>query len=988
MYFCFDTETSGLPEYTPRRGYHPPQSYEKYNTSRIVQISWIIADKDLNIVSKETHYIKPDNFIIPEQTIAIHGITNEKAHELGKPIYEVLNTLVENLHLIKTAVAHNVHFDVNILRAECYRYGFGDIGEIIGKAKRYCTMERGKHHMCLTKNPKLAELYEALYDEPMQNAHDAEADTYYCYKCFELLKQMPERDEEELKNSRLEVKRKRRQEHNNTKNKRSSFLFDTKVIELNDEQKNIVFAPLNIPASLILAVAGSGKTTTMVCRIKYLVDMGVPEDEIILTTFTRDATKDMEKKLELVFNYKPDIIVGTMDSLALKYVKQYQEELLKDSMNNVGEYAVKFLQMLKDGNSEELFGKIKYIFIDEFQDISAIQYKIIREFYKHDIPIACVGDDAQNIYTFRGSDIKYILNFENYFENARIYKLTTNYRSTQDIVAFANGAIENNEFQIPKTMVSHSNETYKKPKICFFEKCHQQYNFIRDKILEYQGNNVSLCEIAVLCPQNSFLYGLEELLTKYNIPNTLLDGKSDIKTKIKKGHVCLCTIHKSKGLEWDIVFMIMLNDEVFPSKKEYLDIAESRRLFYVGITRPRKELYITYAPIYDCNYICRFVTEIDKQHYTLHNFRSYCFGKSENSYQVNTRSVTKLIEKLDGEDYTYLKKHNILYDFPQETLQIYKSYTYQDFIVRNDIYTDFGIFLDTLVTRMIAEKYPESNGFQNEAGVLTLSCMKLDFDENKIYQRYRPNFIANLPYVESFMTHIFSNIPKIIKEFVRKDINPYCRPVDSSDISMIINMIRKIYIQSRRYNIRMEEVPIFTEKFLPKDFETNMTLALEKYKNSSHHWNDIIMSIWEVSKCEQIVMERRRRLLYKKITETDILSYTDMYNDMNQKLVDYITQTRKYPKCHETYRNEDGITGNVDLRLDDIILDFKCSNEESIKAEHILQLLCYKELYEENMDMCIQKVGIVNLLKGKITLFDVSDYNKGKELLDFLKSAN
>lgn len=986
MYFCFDTETSGLPQYTDRRGYHPPQHYEKYNTSRIVQISWIIADKDLQIISRDTHYIKPDNFVIPEETTAIHGITNEKAHALGKPMPEVLGKLVEYLHLMKTNVAHNVHFDVNILRAECYRYGFGDVGEILARAQKYCTMERGKHHMCLTKNPKLSELYEMLYHEPMQNAHDAEADTYYCWKCFELLKQMPERDENELKKAKQEVKRKRRSEHNNTQNKRSSFLFDTKVVELNEEQKAIVFSPLDTPASLILAVAGSGKTTTMVCRIKYLVDMGIPEDEIILTTFTRDATKDMEKKLELVFGYKPDIVIGTMDSLALRYVKQYQGELLKDATTNVGEYAVKFLHMLKEGNSEDLFSKIKYFFVDEFQDINTIQYKIIREFHKHDIPIACVGDDAQNIYTFRGSDIKYILNFENYFKDATMYKLTTNYRSTQDIVAFANGAIENNEFQIPKVMVSHSNETYMKPKVCFFEKCHQQYNFVRDKIMEYQGQGTPLCEIAVLCPQNSFLYGLEELLTKHDIPNTLLDGKSDIKTKIKKGHVCLSTIHKSKGLEWDIVFMIMLNDEIFPSKKEYLDIAESRRLFYVGITRPRRELYITYSPIYECNYVCRFVPEIDKCLYTLHNFRPYCIGLSNNSYQINQRSVTKLIEKLNGEHYTAFKESKILYDFPKEIYDAYPAHTYKDFIVKNDIYTDFGVFLDTLMTRMIGEKFPESNGLHYEAGVLALSCLKLDIDENKVYSRYRSNFMTNLPFVEPHMTRVFSNISKIIKEFVRKDMNSFCRPVDTSDISVLICVLRKIHIQSKKYHIQMQDVPIFTEKFLPRDFETNMTHALDEYKNTTLRWQDILLSIWELSKCEQIVVERRRRLLYKNITETDIRSYTNLYEDMHHKLIGFLESTGKYPRCHETYRNEDGISGNIDLRLDDIILDFKCSNEENIKAEHILQLLCYKELYEENMDLCIQKVGIVNLLKGKITMFDVSQYDKGKQLLESLKS--
>jgi superfamily I DNA/RNA helicase len=230
-------------------------------------------------------------------------------------------------------------------------------------------------------------------------------------------------------------------------------------------------------------------------------------------------------------------------------------------------------------------------------------------------------------------------------------------------VAFANASIEKNDFQIPKAMVSFSGECLKKPRVCYFDKQHQQYQFIKDKILDAQRAQMPLCQIAVLCPQNSFLYGLEEMLTKHEIPNTLLDGKSEVKAKMKPGHVCLCTIHKSKGLEWDTVYLMMMNDEIFPSNKEYLNIAESRRLFYVGITRPRKQLYITYAPIFDCKYICRFVSEIDKNLYTFLNYHPHCIGHSESNLQVDPMALTKRIEKLDGLDYVNLKSRGILQDF-------------------------------------------------------------------------------------------------------------------------------------------------------------------------------------------------------------------------------------------------------------------------------------------------------------------------------------
>jgi len=94
-----------------------------------------------------------------------------------------------------------------------------------------------------------------------------------------------------------------------------SYYFGEKKINPNDEQQKIIneHPDKNI---LIVACAGSGKTTTILCRIKYLVDSGVPEASIILTTFTRDATNDMRNKLNLLFGRKTLIEIGTMDSIA------------------------------------------------------------------------------------------------------------------------------------------------------------------------------------------------------------------------------------------------------------------------------------------------------------------------------------------------------------------------------------------------------------------------------------------------------------------------------------------------------------------------------------------------------------------------------------------------------------------------------------------------------------------------------------------------
>jgi DNA polymerase III epsilon subunit-like protein len=986
MYLVYDCETSGLPVFTRYRGYYNPKDFSKYDTARIVSISWIILDANLEIVDKQTHIVKPDNFIIPQASIDIHHITNEKANTEGVNIHDVLSNLSNVTQKIHTIVAHNVYFDFNVLKSECFRYGYPSIIAKLDTSRKYCTMAMSKKLLALPKNPKLSELYQTLYDEEMKNAHDAEYDTYYCYKCFMQLIHMPERQVSPAK------KRTQKPSDKATSSKKNpKFSFGDHEFTLNEEQANVVFNDPN-KNMLVVASAGSGKTSSIICRIKHLVDSGTPEDSIVLTTFTRDAANDMETKLNAVFGYKPAIIVGTIDSLALKYVKKYQPELLQDNTNNVGEYAIQFLNFLKSTNAKEVFLKgITHLVVDEFQDINDIQYKIIREFSKNGIFITAIGDDAQNIYTFRGSNSKYILNFSNYFQDADHFLLTTNFRSSQEIVNFANATIEKNEFQIPKTMISYDKQPSGiRPKVHYFDRSKQQYNFICEKINEYIHYGYSLCQIAVLCPQNSFLYQLEEQLTKNNIPNVLLDGKSDIRTRIRKQHICLSTIHKSKGLEWDIVFLLMMNDEVFPSNKNNIEICESRRLFYVGVTRPKSILHITYAPILNSSYISRFVSELDRNLYEFYNFKPQCFGLSTNRIKITKLSVTALIEGLTGEDYINLKSAGLFYDFPSTTERRYAPYNYKPFITNNDIYADFGIFIDTLLSRMIGEIYEESGGLQNEPATCALNCLKLDSVENSIYVKYRYNFICNMSRIQDlYQNNNDTTMKEVISTFVTKSNNAV-RSVESTDRSHIYCIICKLRIKSQKCDIAMDKIPIFTEAFLPKGFEKSMEYSLSQYKNKGLSWKDIIQHIWHVSKCHMIVRERRRRLLYKDIKINDVLDYSELYENMHNHIIEYVLKETKQcnnisVKCHELLRDNDtGIFGETDLRIGNTLYDFKCSNDEGIKAEHILQLLCYKQLYEQNNDDVINSIGIINPLKGLITVLDVSDYNNGSKLLKYL----
>lgn len=183
--FVFDTETSGLP-YKERGSNYDYTNLDHFNSSRLLSISWLLLNDVNEIVEKKTYYIKPDNFEISEASINIHGLTKEFLNENGITIHEVLLNLngLFTKYNINLLIAHNINFDINILKSELFRYNYTITLSKIARTETFCTMLGSQVRMNVYKWPKLAEAYRYFYNEDITNAHDAEYDTLYCYKVF------------------------------------------------------------------------------------------------------------------------------------------------------------------------------------------------------------------------------------------------------------------------------------------------------------------------------------------------------------------------------------------------------------------------------------------------------------------------------------------------------------------------------------------------------------------------------------------------------------------------------------------------------------------------------------------------------------------------------------------------------------------------------------------------------------------------------------
>ena len=230
----------------------------------------------------------------------------------------------------------------------------------------------------------------------------------------------------------------------------------------------------------------------------------------------------------------------------------------------------------------------KYILVDEFQDVNNLQVELIKLLLTDQTQLFCVGDDWQSIYGFRGSNVNYIVDFENHFPNANVVKLNLNYRSTDNIVGASNEVIKNNKNKVEKEVYSSKKSEHK---IVVFAGSSEEENiqFCFERVNELFKEGFTNDDIL-------FLYRR----TKMYSPYFFKFKNEGIKVQAK-------TIHAAKGLEAKVVFIlglkegsggfpdIWLEDRIFQVIKKAnhdLLLEEERRLFYVAITRAKDKLFL------------------------------------------------------------------------------------------------------------------------------------------------------------------------------------------------------------------------------------------------------------------------------------------------------------------------------------------------------------------------------------------------------------
>ncbi len=173
-----------------------------------------------------------------------------------------------------------------------------------------------------------------------------------------------------------------------------------------------------------------------------------------------------------------------------------------------------------------------YVHIDEYQDTNEVQYRIARALAGDRKNLCVVGDSDQSIYSWRGANIKNILEFEHDYPEATVVLLEENYRSTKTVIAAANEIVNKNTYRTPKQLFTNNADGELISVYAAYDE-NDEAKFIVERCVEQLDNGVAPDDIAILFRTNFQSRAIEEAFLSYNIPYQVLGVKFFERKEVK-----------------------------------------------------------------------------------------------------------------------------------------------------------------------------------------------------------------------------------------------------------------------------------------------------------------------------------------------------------------------------------------------------------------------------------------------------------------------
>jgi len=222
------------------------------------------------------------------------------------------------------------------------------------------------------------------------------------------------------------------------------------------------------------------------------------------------------------------------DRVAAEVWIHYEEIMRGEHALDFDDLLIKTLRLIEEYPHvrEVLQNRYQYIHIDEYQDTNRVQFEIVRLLTGKEHNLCVVGDIDQNIYSWRGADIKNVLQFEKHFLNTKTILLEENYRSTKNIIGASNDVIVKNKNRVSKEVFT-SNEEGEKISLYVAMSGIDEAQYIAKTAKDLIADGTSPSSIAVLYRTNFQSRVLEEAFLDYGVPYQLLGTKFFERKEVK-----------------------------------------------------------------------------------------------------------------------------------------------------------------------------------------------------------------------------------------------------------------------------------------------------------------------------------------------------------------------------------------------------------------------------------------------------------------------
>lgn len=728
----------------------------------------------------------------------------------------------------------------------------------------------------------------------------------------------------------------------------------------------------------------------------------------ILEQSTIDAEEQDSIKKQIVYIYDKisssyPLNIGTTlkeCSISAKYktlisaiLKEYKQTKKNQELVDFNDLMIQLCGLLASKKIHPFMDSIKYLFFDEYQDINPIQQHILAQFAKQS-NIMVVGDDAQSIYAFRGSSIKYIWEFETIFTNVSTYYLETNYRSTPSIVNFFQDIIKHNSKQFNKNVISSLNEPGLKPHIFCCNSAKEQYVWIANDIKNKRDNGIPLKNMVILARKNYSLDQLEFELIKHSIPVVKSIGTSLLNKHHVKDFIAFLVIHTNpkSSIHWKRILALHKNigitkanaiientDTIMTTIQNYTELIEFHKFMLLLARYKPKEMVIMIREYLSELWIINREKDVEKRLLDITNLIMY-MGNSSISDFISNLHLNIDIE--NSEDCLYLStvhgakglewEHVYIIDMNSKDFPNIRQSFYKEEM--DNCEEERRLFY---VAASRAKKYLTITTTIDESVFISPFIREID---TTLY------FGSNIAKQLAISYQLTGNISHDVTHFLRfngyEKLSTIVSTLEHTRSSLGLKTELPTPVTLKNRYIAGNMMDCLVAKMLHNNFPdiiAKFDIVYQKVSDTIYHqyidrlvdWRNILEQIYIIATNKTADEQWKSYLL-----SSDAVVY---YNILEKMLVKYICNLKPTAIKIQLNVSKEPIRGIIDILItcengNNVLIEMKTSPDDICNFPNVCQTLMYSYLLGKKQ-INVDTIVLLNLWDGTLDQFNTTTWN-------------